>query len=169
MMDCAQYRRSILADPHDPNPDLKIHRDGCPECPPYTDRLLRFEGRLERAMRMNIPDAGDARVVPLRVPAAGASSRALSMRRGWLAMAAGMLIASWWRAACGLRLRARVWLRTSYTAGEPQAWAGTDVPAPPYGITAEVGSLFLQSRGPCFRSLTSAPPWSRRNPFGSSL
>ena len=133
MMDCAQYRRAILADPHDPNPDLKIHRDGCPECPEYTDRLLRFEGRLERAMRMNIPAAGDARVVPLRSPTAGASSRTLFLRRGWLAMAASVLIVlvvagSLWLAAPGSSLAADV---VAHMAGEPQAWARTDVPVPP--------------------------------------
>jgi hypothetical protein len=47
MMNCAQYRRAILADPHDADPELRVHLDGCRDCAGFTLRLLRFEGRLE--------------------------------------------------------------------------------------------------------------------------
>jgi hypothetical protein len=130
MMDCAQYRRSILADPHDPNPELKMHRDGCRDCPEYTERLLHFENCLERALRVNTPAAGDAAVVPLRAPAAHAWTRPLRLRGGWLAMAASVLIVvvvagSLWLAAPGSSLAADV---VAHTAAEPQAWSHSDIP-----------------------------------------
>ena len=30
MMDCTAYRRSMMADPHDPDAELREHRDGLP-------------------------------------------------------------------------------------------------------------------------------------------
>jgi len=129
-MNCAQYRRAILADPRDANPELRSHRDGCRECLEYTDRQLRFEGRLERAMRVSIPAARAASVVPLRTPAL---RRASSSRRGWLAMAASVLIlvavaGGLWLAEPHASLAADV---VAHMAGEPQAWARTDIPVPP--------------------------------------
>ena len=55
------------------------------------------------------------------------------MRRGWLAMAASVLIGlvvagSLWLAAPDSSLAADV---VAHMAGEPQAWARTDVPVPP--------------------------------------
>jgi Protein of unknown function (DUF3379) len=136
MMDCAEYRRTVLADPRDANPQLRLHRDGCRECLEFTDRLLRFESRLERAVRVSIPAADAVRVVPLRVPAeaqAHATRRASSRRRGWLAMAASVLIAvvvagSLWLAGPHPSLAADV---VAHMAEEPQAWARTDIPVPP--------------------------------------
>src|SRR5208283_3785376 len=94
MMDCAQYRRLVLANPHDPNPELRIHLDSCRDCPEYTERLLRFESRLARAVRVTAPAESGARVVPLRAPAALAPrwDPTPPVRRGWLAMAASVLI-----------------------------------------------------------------------------
>jgi hypothetical protein len=129
MMNCAQYRRAILVDPRDANPQLRLHREGCRECLEYTERLLRFEGRLERALRVSIPAAGAASVVSLRTPAL---RRASPSRPGWLAMAASVLIVvavagSLWLAQPHSSLAADV---VAHMAGEPQAWARTDIPVP---------------------------------------
>src|SRR5271154_1420038 len=59
MMDCALYRRSMLVDPHDPDPQLREHRESCHDCTLYTERLLRFESRLERALRVTLPANSD--------------------------------------------------------------------------------------------------------------
>ncbi len=128
MMNCAQYRRAVLADPRDANPELRLHRDGCRECLQYTERLLRFEGRLERAVRVSVPAAAEARVAPLRAPA---PPRGLKARRGWLAMAASVLIlvavaGGLWLAEPHSSLAADV---VAHVAEEPQAWARTDIPA----------------------------------------
>jgi hypothetical protein len=126
MMDCASYRRSLLADPHDPQ--LRAHGESCPDCQEYTLRLLRFEGRLERALRVTAVPAA-ATVVPLRSPEA-LDSVHRRRRRGWLAMAASVLIAlvvagGLWLGAPGPSLAADV---VAHMAGEPEAWARTDVP-----------------------------------------
>jgi hypothetical protein len=143
-MNCTEYRRSILADPRDANPGLRLHRDACDDCSGYTERLLRFESRLERALRVNAPADADARVVPLRARTARTSNRALRMRRGWLAMAASVLIivvvaGSLWLAAPHPSLAADV---VAHMAGEPQAWARTDVPVPP----SELAQVLRDSR-----------------------
>src|ERR1700690_2877086 len=134
MMNCADYRRAVLADPRDADPLLRLHRDGCRECLEYTDRLLLFESRLERAMRVSVAAAGDARVAPPRAPAGARASAApggLKAPRGWLAMAASVLIlvavaGGLWLAEPHSSLAADV---VAHMAGEPQAWARTDIPA----------------------------------------
>ena len=139
MIDCAQYRRSMLANPHDPDPQLREHRESCHDCTLYTERLLRFESRLERALRVGPASAGVApaseaalsfdNVVPLR----GRSSRAgLRSRKGWLAMAASVVMAlavagGLWLSAPGTSLAADV---VTHMREEPQAWRRTDVPVP---------------------------------------
>jgi hypothetical protein len=55
MMDHTQYRSAIMADPHDPDADLRAHREACAECRAFTEQLLRFEARLERALLVDIP------------------------------------------------------------------------------------------------------------------
>jgi hypothetical protein len=149
MIDCTSHRRAILANPHDPDAELARHRETCGECFAYTERLLRFEGRLSRALRVNVPEAvvalegGPAGVLGEGTSSSGAAPSggltALRPRRGrpetrkWLAMAAsvivGLVIAgSLWLAAPHASLAAAV---VAHMAGEPQAWARTDVPVPP--------------------------------------
>jgi hypothetical protein len=120
MMDHAQYRSATMADPHDPDPDLRAHRESCAECRAFTEQLLRFEARLERALLIDIPTK------PVVLPFAG---RAQGPRR-WMAMAASLLLA--------LVVAGGVWLTlpqrslaaavVAHMAGEPDAWQLTDVP-----------------------------------------
>jgi hypothetical protein len=124
MIGCSQYRRAILANPHDPDAELAAHRDSCGECAAYTERLLRFEGKLERALRVQPPDAANVITAlrPRRTPVA----------RKWLALAASVLL--------GVGIAGPLWLAVPHTslaadvvahmAGEPQAWTRTDVPVP---------------------------------------
>jgi hypothetical protein len=147
MMNCAQYRRAVLADPRDANPELRLHRDGCRECLEYTERLLRFESRLERAVRVSVPAAAEARVVPLRAPAPpSAAPSGLKARRGWLAMAASVLIliavaGGLWLAEPHSSLAADV---VAHMAGEPQAWSRTDIPAPAPELAHALGDAHLR-------------------------
>jgi hypothetical protein len=114
MIDCTEYRRTVLADPHAASPELAEHLAHCPDCPAYSERLLRFEGRLARALRI------DAQVLRRR-----------TVRSGWLAMAATVLVAlmvgTLWLGAPHASLAADV---VAHMAGEPEAWARTDVPVP---------------------------------------
>jgi len=56
MMDHAQFRRALMADPRDPDPELRVHRESCHDCNAFAERLMRFESRLERAMRVDLPE-----------------------------------------------------------------------------------------------------------------
>ena len=116
MMDCTHYRRTLMVDPHDPDPALGEHRATCHDCNLYTQRLLRFESRLGRALSVPVP----AQAVPA------------PYRKGWLAMAASVVLAlvvagGLWLSAPGPSLAADV---VTHMAGEPQAWQRTDVPVP---------------------------------------
>jgi hypothetical protein len=123
MIDCMQYRRSVLADPRGSSPALEEHLASCPDCRAYTQRLLGFEERLGRALRID----------PARAPARSARGMVRRIPARWLAMAASVLVAliaagSLWLAAPQATLAAAV---VAHMAGEPDAWARTDVPVPP--------------------------------------
>jgi hypothetical protein len=128
MIDHAQYRRAILADPHDADAELAHHRESCGECSAYTERLLGFEEKLERALRVT----PRVEVAPRGAVAAPLRPRRRLRVRGWLAVAASVLV--------GLVLAGGLWLAAPHTslaadvvahmAGEPQAWTRTDVPVP---------------------------------------
>jgi hypothetical protein len=130
MSECAQYRRILLADPHASSAELDAHLASCPDCPGYRERLLEFEGRLGQALRVDPAHA------PRRSAVHGRLRRAAPARRvptRWLAMAASILVAlivagTLWVAAPHPSLAADV---VAHMAGEPQAWARTDVPVPP--------------------------------------
>jgi len=149
MMDCARYKNSILADPRDTDPELHEHRASCGACNQYTERLLRFESRLGRALRVDVPvPAAAAGVdayapVPAKAPFSGnvvslrgksprRAAGARTYRKGWLAIAASVLLGFTvagvlWLAAPGPSLAADV---VTHMAEEPEAWRRTDVPVP---------------------------------------
>ena len=139
-----------MVDPHDPDPALGEHRATCRDCNLYAQRLLRFESRLERALRVPVPaqPGADAlpsdRVVPLRRRLSRAAAGSAPYRKGWLAMAASVLLAlvvagGLWLSAPGPSLAADV---VTHMAGEPQAWKRTDVPVP----TPELLDVLRNSR-----------------------
>jgi hypothetical protein len=117
----------MLADPHDPDPLLREHRESCHDCNLYSERLLRFESRLERALSVALPSD---QVVPLRARSSRAGLRAPTYRKSWLAMAASVLLAlvvagGLWLSAPGPSLAADV---VAHMSEEPEAWRRTDVP-----------------------------------------
>jgi hypothetical protein len=126
MIDHTQYRTSVMADPHSQDAELLAHRENCPDCRAYTENLLKFESRLERAMRIDMPVRAD--VLPFKQKAA-----AFAGARRWLAVAASLLL--------GVAIVGGVWLslpqRTlaaavvAHMAGEPDAWKLTDIPVDP--------------------------------------
>jgi hypothetical protein len=114
-MDHARYRMRIGADPRSSDPELREHRESCQECQLYTERLLRFESRLERALRVDVR-------AQTRRPASW----------GWMAMAASVLLgvvvaAGIWAVLPGASLAADV---VAHMREEPQAWRRTDVAVP---------------------------------------
>jgi hypothetical protein len=131
MMDCAQCRRILLAEPTRSDAALDSHLAGCAECRAYRERLLGFESRLARALKVDVE-----RAAPARARSAPSSfdeerlRRAMPARRArtrGLAIAASVLIAliaagTLWVAAPHRSLAAAV---VAHMAGEPEAWMGT--------------------------------------------
>ncbi len=135
MMEHDDYRAAILADPHSADAELRAHREACAECRAYTERLLKFESRLERALRVNM--ASKAEVLPFE------RKRGHAPRR-WMALAASVLL--------GAAIVGGVWLSlpqsslaaavVAHMAGEPEAWRRTDVAVP----TPELAAVLKNSQ-----------------------
>jgi hypothetical protein len=130
MMDHAHYRSAIMSDPHDADPALRAHRESCAECRAFTEQLLRFEARLERALLVDIPI--NALVLPFAKAAAAPGPRR------WTAMAASLLLAllmagGVWFTLAQRSLAAAV---VAHMAGEPDAWQRTDVAVPGADLNA---------------------------------
>jgi hypothetical protein len=137
VIDCAQYRRTILSDPHGASAERAEHLAHCPECPAYRERVLRFEDRLTRALRIDAEVARlPANTGRLRVP-----------RNGWLAMAASLLVAvlvaTLWLGAPHASLAADV---VAHMAEEPQAWARTGVSVPAADLAPVLAEAHLRLR-----------------------
>jgi uncharacterized protein DUF3379 len=123
MMEHAHYRTAILSDPHNADAELRAHREACAECRAFTEQLLKFESRLEQALRVDI--APRAEVLPF----ARKRGNAAPAPRRWLALAASVLL--------GAAIVGGVWLTlpqsslaaavVAHMAGEPDAWQRTDV------------------------------------------
>jgi hypothetical protein len=126
-----------MADPHDADPELLAHRESCAECRAFTEQLLRFEARLERALLVDI--SLKTAVLPF-----ARLAEATPGPRRWMAMAASLLLA--------LVITAGVWLTlpqrglaadvVAHMAGEPDAWRVTDVLVP----EAELNAVLEQSK-----------------------
>jgi hypothetical protein len=140
MTDCTRYRQSMMAEPHDPDPLLAEHRASCRDCDLFVERLLRFESRLERALRVALPAQEDSgnRVVPLR--------RSPPRHKSWLALAASVLLAvvvagGLWLSVPDRSLAADV---VTHMREEPQAWRRTDVPVPSVALQDVLRESHLQ-------------------------
>jgi Protein of unknown function (DUF3379) len=127
MMEHSQYRTAIMADPHNKDAELRAHLDACSECRAFTEQLLKFESRLERAMRVAIPPTGE--VLPFERKRGGTAATP----RRWMALAASVLL--------GAAIVGGIWLSlpqsslaaavVAHMAGEPGAWQSTGaVPSP---------------------------------------
>jgi hypothetical protein len=123
-----------MADPKDPDPRLREHRENCHECNVFSERFLGFEERLGRALRVAPPAPRDSadNVVPLRRRGQPRAPHAPAYRSGWLAMAASLLLAvvvagGLWLSVPDRSLAADV---VTHMKEEPQAWRRTDVPVP---------------------------------------
>jgi hypothetical protein len=139
MTDHARYRSAILADPHDADPELLAHRESCAECRAFTEQLLRFEARLERALRVDIPT--QAVVLPF-------ARKGAQRARPWFAMAASLLLALVIAAGAWLTLPQRSLAAdvVKHMAGEPDAWQLTDVPVPDADLNAVLKNSKLRLR-----------------------
>jgi hypothetical protein len=127
MMEHAHYRAAIMADPHNADAELRAHREACVECRTFTEKLLKFESRLERALRVDIPPRADV------LPFGRKRGSAATAPRRWMALAASVLL--------GAAIVGGVWLSlpqpslaaavVAHMAGEPEAWQRTEAVSQP--------------------------------------
>jgi Protein of unknown function (DUF3379) len=141
MMEHAHYRAAIMADPHNADAELRAHREACAECRTFTEKLLKFESRLERALRVDIPPRADV------LPFARKRGSAATAPRRWMALAASVLL--------GAAIVGGVWLSlpqpslaaavVAHMAGEPEAWQRTEaVPQPELADVLKDSKLHLK-------------------------
>jgi len=128
-MNCAEYRRLLLTDPGDPPAAMRTHVASCHECTQYTSRISRFEGRLQQALKVDVHGAPRGRVVSLQAERLRRRGKKSPLQSRTMAIAASVLLAVvgvglLWLAAPGRSLAAAV---VNHMAGEPDAWARTDV------------------------------------------
>lgn len=86
-MNCIDFRRRLLADPHRLDQAALEHRDTCPDCAAHFARVLQLESELESAARLPVPDGlADRILLKHRLSRWGTGS--------WFALAAGLLLAA---------------------------------------------------------------------------
>jgi len=157
MIDCKEYRRQMLADPTRSGEAALGHRETCAACRDFTLRLLKFEGRLARALQLPVApqQAGldapprENNVLPLRPRTTpGGPARHDRTRRSRFALAASVMLAAGIGGALWLGLP-----RSSlagdvalHMAGEPDAWRQTDAPAPSAKLKAVLDAAGLRLR-----------------------
>jgi hypothetical protein len=129
MIDHDAYRRALLADPRSDSAELREHADACAQCSAYRERLLRFESRLERALKLD-----------MREPVRG-------LRPGRFALAASALLAlvaagAVWLAVPRATLAAAV---VAHVVDEPQSWSSQAPVADPR-LAAVLGDAHMRLR-----------------------
>jgi len=128
-MNCTEYRRLLLTEPGDPPAAMRTHVAGCRDCTQYTTNISRFEGRLERALKIDVHGAQRARVVSLQAERQRRRGKKSPLPARRMAIAASVLLAVvgvglLWLGAPGRSLAAAV---VNHMAGEPDAWVRTQV------------------------------------------
>ncbi len=136
MIDCADYRRALLADPADAGEELRAHRAGCAECDRFTVALVQFEARLALATRLRVEPASVAAPVPLPTRTRTPRWRLPGLSR--MALAASVLlgvgvVAALWLAAPKPTLADDV---VAHMSEEPEAWRRTDLAVSPESLAA---------------------------------
>lgn len=84
-MNCLEFRRVVIADPRRLDAETATHVERCAACRDFLVRALAFEGTLAAALRVSLPEGLRERLL----------DRTARTRRpyGWLALAAGVLVA----------------------------------------------------------------------------
>ncbi len=150
MMPCMDYRRMLMADPQNPSAEMREHLAVCAECTRYTGQLLRFEGRVERALRVTVIPRPASHAAQSGAPrgAAAPLRRRVRRRNRSLAAVASLLAAvvvagGLWLVVPGRSLAAAV---VDHMSEEPEAWARTDVPVPRPRLDRVLGHSHVRLR-----------------------
>jgi hypothetical protein len=128
-MNCLEFRRAAGADPQHLEPDAVAHRDGCPQCAQFLEKVLRMDATILKALR--VPTAMRRETLPAAPRVAEAMRATLGNRNRWYALAASI--------AGGVAVGALLWTSGSrdalardavaHLAHEPKAMVATQVPA----------------------------------------
>jgi len=142
MMNHEQYRRAVLASPLGTDAELEAHRANCEDCRSFTDRVLIFEHRLVRALKVSTPNS--AKILPFGTRSPAPPTKGAR----WLALAASVAIA--FVAAAGIWLTPRPSLAAdvvAHMAGEPAAWTSqAALPAGKLNPVLERANISLDPR-----------------------
>jgi hypothetical protein len=141
MMNCAEARRLIDADPNAPATGaLEEHLRGCAACRQWQSEMRALERAMRKALDVDLLDATGAGIAPAPTPSEPMRHRGPRLRP-W-AMAAGLLVA--------LAAGAFVWIVrpadalaaevVAHAEGEPASWS-SEVPVP----DAEVEAILHQA------------------------
>lgn len=88
-MNCLEFRRTLLADPHVRSAEVSEHRLGCAACTDFAQRLQGFEQVLKEAARVEVPEGLASRIVLRQRMALRQQS---FWRRGLFALAATVVL-----------------------------------------------------------------------------
>jgi hypothetical protein len=142
MMDHEAYRRALLSDPRRQDAEMLRHREVCEQCAAYSDRLQKFESRLERALQLEIRPLGEG---SRQGPFKQGRSRLGRATPARFALAASVLVALFvagavWLAVPRTSLAAAV---VAHMADEPDAW-NTRAPIPDPALTSVLENAGMQ-------------------------
>jgi len=90
-MNCLEFRRRFESEPGLRDPALDRHHRECRGCASFTTRVLRFDRRLQAAMRVDVPEGLASRVL-LRQSFKARSTRPWWRRHHAYAIAAALLL-----------------------------------------------------------------------------
>ena len=90
-MDCLEFRRRLVVEPHARDPEGLAHRDGCAACRAAWERAQSFEHALQGALDVPVPTGLAERV--LLAQATGERQHAVRRRRVAFALAASLVVA----------------------------------------------------------------------------
>lgn len=113
-MNCIQFRRILMENPHSEDQAWGEHASTCPACRAAYERALAFEAKLIQALRVPVSSGLESRVRSARARDGAHSAR--REHRFWIAAAAGLILA----------LGANLWV---HLVRMPAPLAGSDLAA----------------------------------------
>lgn len=111
-MNCLDYRRALETEPQRVTPQMHAHAQACAACAAWTGEMQAFEGRLRRALAIEVPPAKE-----LTLPRVATMSRRLALAAS---LVGGVALASLiWLSFPRSTLAAQI---VAHVEEEPQSW-----------------------------------------------
>lgn len=132
-MNCLDFRRHILADPHRPDAEARAHAAGCAACADFLDRQRELDASLFEAMQVAPPDGLADRILVAR----GLRKRRWAWPIAASLVLAGALVALWPRTSGDELGREAI----AHVRDEPQAFTAS------YEVPDDTLSTLLSAQG----------------------